>query len=184
MYLFIIIATFILDYGVQLGYYLYRIRKNPQAFTGQKTLLEYYTGWLGDGIIAPLINILIYYVMVNIGYILSVYDLVISFLLALLFDFLAHFIQGKTKMTNWSMPKPFQWNFAGKWHMVSFSIQTSYLLLFLWLLVHNGERIVAEQSLLAATLGVFGLMAAFLILYLIDNRTSQTTSKILRKIIP
>lgn len=179
-YLVIIVVSLILNWGVQLSYYLWRIRKNPKAFAGQKTLLHYYTGYIGDGIIAPLINILIFYVIVNIGYFPTGNELLISFLLALLFDFLAHFAQAKWSMTNWSMPKPFQWNFAGHWHMVSFPIQISYLLLFLWLLVHNGDRIVRHWPILAATAGIFALMAVFVVLYHFDNRTSQTTSKNLR----
>lgn len=180
-YLVIIIVSLINNWGVQLAYYFYRKRKDPKAFRGQKTLLHYYTGYIGDGIIAPLINILIYYFMVNIRYKPTVYELIWVFVLAVLLDILTHFYQGKMKMTNWSMPRPFQWNFAGYWHMVSFPIQISYLLLFFWILVRNSERVVANQSMLAATAGVFGLMAAFLVLYHFDNRTSQTTSKTLRK---
>ncbi len=191
-YLVIIVVSLILNWGVQLSYYLWRIRKNPEAFAGQKTLLHYYTGYIGDGIIAPLINILIFYVIVRLGQkegleglggieeLIKRQPMGAIFVLTLVLDVITHYYQGKTKMINWSMPKPFQWNFAGKWHMISFSIQISYLLLFLWLLVHNGTRILSNWSMLAATVGIFALMASFLILYHFDNRTSQTTSKSLR----
>ncbi len=192
MYLFILIATFILDFGVQLGYYLWRTRKDPKAFAGQKTLLHYYTGWFGDGVIAPLINVLIFYVIVRLGgkegkegieelgEMIKKEPMAALFGLALVLDVATHYIQGKTKMVNWSMPRPFHWNFAGYWHMISFPIQISYLLLFLWLIIHNGRRIMESQPLVAASLGIFGLMAVFLVLYHFDNRISQTTSKILR----
>ncbi len=180
MYVLILIASFVLSYGVQLSYYIWEKRENPRAFVGQKTLLDYYTGWLGDGFIVPLINVLIYYVTVKMGYKLTPNDLLWAVGCALVLDFLTHFIQGKVKMTNWSMPHPFRWNFAGYWHMVSFPIQTTYLLLFFRLIVHNVRRLVDSWSVLAAIAGIFALMATFLVLYHFDNRRPQTASKILR----
>lgn len=179
-YIVIITLSLINNWGVQLGYYIYRKAKDPDAFWGQRTLLQYYTGYIGDVIIVPLINILIYYFMVNIGYKPRLFELVGAYGAALVLDFFTHFYQGKTKMTNWSMPRPFRWNFAGYWHMISFPIQISYLLLFLWLLVHNGMRVLSDGKLVATTIGVIALMWMFLILYRIDNPKNQTLSNSLR----
>lgn len=180
MYFLILVASFILNYGVQLSYYIWTKWRNPRAFGGQKTLLQYYTGYIGDGIIVPLINILIYYIIVSIGYRVTSYELVAASVIALVLDAATHYVQGKMKMTNWSMPKPFQWNFAGYWHMVSLPIQVSYLLLFFRLLVENRWRIAGSWQLLTAAGGVLALMAMFLVLYRIDYPPAQKTSKKLR----
>lgn len=191
-YFLVFIASFILNYGVQLSYYVWKKRRNPRAFAGEKTLLQYYTGYIGDGIIVALINILIYYIIVRLGVkegpegvgglgeLIKRQPMGALFSLAITIDVVTHYIQGKAKMINWSMPKPFHWTFPGYWHMVSLPIQATYLLLFFRLLVENRWRIVGSWQLLMATGGVLALMAVFFVLYRIDYPPTQKTSKILR----
>ena len=158
-----------LNWGVQLSYYLYCTRKDPRAFARQRTLLQYYSGYIGDAIIVPLINVLIYYVILNIGRKEGAEGLegiggMIVF--ALILDIVTHFHQGYAGHTNWTMPKPFQWNFAGKWHMVSFPIQVSYLLLFFWVLITNFD-LLTKTTILASFSAIL-LILIFSLLYLLD----------------
>ncbi len=166
--------SFVWNYLVQLGYYVWEKRKNPHAFSGQRTLLQYYTGYLGDGVIVPIINILIYYIIVRLGEGLEgiggLEGLGIMLALALVVDFGIHYLQGNLKLTNWSMPKPFVWNFAGHWHMVSFPIQISYLLIFFYIVFTRWNTILTQQSLIASVIGVFALMLFFLYLFVKDTR--------------
>lgn len=169
-YFIIALVSLFLNWFVQLGYYLYKKRQNPRAFVGQRTLLDYKTGYLGDGVIVPLINILIYYVIIKTGYRLQVYELVFAFTLALLIDILAHYLQGRLKLTNWSMPEPFRWNFAGHWHMVSFPIQITYILLYYYIVILYWNTLVGQRDLISAVAGAAILMLFFGFLYARDNR--------------
>ncbi len=169
IYIGIIIISLIMNWGVQLSYYLRSKRKNKQAFAGQKTLLQYYTGYLGDGIIVPLINILICYVIERSGVPIT-QNIIIGMLgVGILFDIAAHYFQGIFKLTNWSMPKPFRWNFAGYWHMVSFPIQIAYLVYFFWLLMIDWFYVWHTSETKLAMIGVWMLMALFVVLYMLDN---------------
>lgn len=173
LYVLIFFASFILNWGVQLSYYLYRTRKDPRAFVGQRTLLQYYSGYIGDAIIVPLINVLILYVIVNIGRKEGVEGLegiggMIVF--ALILDIVTHFHQGYAGHTNWSMPKPFRWNFAGKWHMVSFFIQVSYLLFYLLIFFTKLLTMIRELNYLPVNIAIWILMITFLVLYRIDTK--------------
>lgn len=154
---------------VQLGYYCFAKSRNPKAFTGQRTLLDYKTGLIGDGLIVPLVNILIYIVIYNMTYRPSILAILESFLAAAAIDFIVHYFQGRLKMTNWSMPRLYKWNFAGKWHMVSLFFQATYLILFFRLLMERGHQVMAVEPLRNSTLGVFGLMGVFGILWARDN---------------
>lgn len=162
VYFLIIILSLINNWGVQLAYYYYRVRKDKYAFRGQKTLLQYYTGYIGDGLIAPVINILIYYSIVNTGYSLVLSDLVWCYVGGLTLDIVVHYIQGRYALTNWSMPYPFRWNFAGFWHMISFPIQIGYLLLF-------GKVFATYGAEAWCLISIAGLMILFVVLYCIDN---------------
>ncbi len=158
-----------MNWGIQLSYYLWRKHQDKHAFAGQKTLLNYYTGYLGDGIIVPLINTLIFYVIYKIGTNIN-WTLILSmFSCGLVLDVLAHYFQGKFKLTNWSMPKPFSWNFAGYWHMVSFPIQMGYIMFFFWIVAGNLSLALSRWEILAASVGILSLMVFFCFLYGKDN---------------
>lgn len=167
-YLAIYAISLFLNWLVQLGYYLFTTHKDPRAFAGQKTLLEYYTGFIGDGIIVPLINILIFIFIVNSGFEVSFSTILVALAAGLGLDVLTHYFQGKAELTNWSMPEPFSWNFAGKWHMISFPIQISYLCLFLIAFWHDRSLALFHRSLAVASLEIVGLCALFFFLFLKD----------------
>lgn len=175
----IAILSLVMNWGVQLSYYLWKKRKNKRTFAGQKTLLDYYTGYIGDGAIVPIINVLIYYVILiiseerKIGVIGGIgggRGLFLALVVGLAIDILAHYLQGKLKLINWSMPRPFRWNFAGYWHMFSFPIQIAYLALFFGTMVSNFSIVLANLSTRLATAAIVGLMLLFCFLYGKDNR--------------
>lgn len=93
-----------------------------------------------------------------------------SFFLALILDIAAHYVQGRLKLVNWSMPKPFKWNFAGYWHMISFPFQIGYILLFFNILIMNIDIVMSEVVIRYALYSVLGLMIVFILLYCRDNK--------------
>lgn len=164
----IVLLSLINNWLVQLSYYLYVVRKNPVAFVGHRTLLDYWTGVVGDGVIAPLINIFIYFVIVNTGIEITASVIIWSYVIALWFDILTHYFQARQSMTNWSMPKPYQWNGAGKWHMVSFSIQVAYLIIYIYTLIQYYDAILRSPILLVSVVAIATLSFLFIFLFWVD----------------
>lgn len=168
--LVILILSLTLNWFVQLSYYIYKINLQPLAFQGQKTLLEYLTGIIGDGLIAPIINVVVFVFFTTIHLKPQKRTVIKMFALALITDILVHFFQGALSLTNWSMPKPFVWNFAGYWHMVSLPTQMTYLYYFFYTVVKNWREVKNKVALKKPILAVFGLMLLFVVLFFIDNR--------------
>ena len=170
--LVIIALSLILNWLVQLAYYLYKVGKNPKAFGSHRTLLDYYTGYIGDGIILPIINVLIFFLLRSLNFPLDNLIIGISVGMGIAANVLVHYFQGKKELTNWSMPKPFDWNFAGKWHMISFPIQASYIGIFINTLLLRNELINGRGQMLLI-LAVFALFFLFIILLIKDYAFSE-----------
>lgn len=168
-YLAVIIISLTLNWLVQLSYYILMTSRNPLAFQGQKTLLEYLTGVIGDGVIAPIINVLVFIFFTTIHLKPQKKTIIKMFILALITDILVHFFQGAFSLTNWSMPKPFEWNFAGYWHMISLPIQMTYLYYFFYIVVKKWREVKKKTILKYPVFAVLGLMLLFLVLFIFDN---------------
>lgn len=169
----IIIISLLLNWLVQLVYYLYKVRKNPTAFGSHRTLLDYYTGYIGDGIILPILNVLIFFLLSSLNFPLDNLIISLSVGMGILANFLVHYFQGKKGLTNWSMPEPFEWNFAGKWHMISFPIQASYIAVFLNILFFKNE-IIDRTGQISMIFAVFALMFLFIVLFVKDYAFAET----------
>lgn len=135
-YSLVIFISFTANWLVQFFYYLYKINGDPFVFNGLKTLFDYKTGIIGDVVILPFVNVIAAYVMLNANFKLSRKILLIVFAAALITDVSSHFLQGYLALVNWSMPRPFEWNFVSYWHMFSFFWQIAYLYLFFYVIWH------------------------------------------------
>lgn len=166
----IVLVSLINNWFVQLGYYVYAKNKNPHSFDGHKTLLDYWTGVVGDGVIVPFINVFIYFVIVSTGASITLSMIFYSYILALGLDIFVHYFQASQSMTNWSMPRPFHWNGAGKWHMFSFPLQIAYLLIYLYTLITYYDVILHAISLLVSFAMTLLLSLFFLFLFWVDYK--------------
>ncbi len=165
---FILAISLTANWFVQFAYYFYKKRCDPNAFKFERTLLNYYTGYIGDGMILPVLNVLIYLLLVSINFKPGALLVIFSLAIGVLTDIVIHYFQGKKALTNWSMSKPFKWNFAGYWHMVSFPVQIAYISLFFITLVSDFQQIIKNPASILFVLGAFGLMAFFVFLFIID----------------
>jgi hypothetical protein len=166
-YLLIITLSLIANWFVQLGYYFYKVHINTLAFSGERTLADYTTGFIGDALLLPVMNAAILFVILKSKIRLVRRDFCYIVPIGLVADILLHFLQGYLKLTNWSMPRPFQWDFVSYWHMVSFFFQISFVFLFLYVVVRHMFRRDLRQVLQAVWL-VFGIMGLFVMLFLYD----------------
>ena len=165
-YVAIILVSLVANWFVQFGYYLYETGRNPSVFHGERTLLDYKTGFIGDLVLLPIMNALVLYIILTSQRKLSRLHLYHVALLGLMADVLLHFFQGYLRLTNWSMPRPFQWDFVSYWHMVSFFFQISFVILFVYI---TARRLVPkDRRVLAASYVVFGMMGLFLVLFMQD----------------
>lgn len=165
-YVLIVCISLLFNWFIQLAYFLYRTHINPHAFAGERTLLDYTTGVIGDVVIVPLINVTILYIALHTPVRLSRKLVLWIAGSSLLIDIATHFFQGYLRLTNWSMPKPFEWDFVSYWHMISYFFQMSFIVLFLYLVAQGAFR--RGAGILHATRAVFALMATFVVLFVWD----------------
>ena len=165
-YILVMFISLLANWMVQLGYYEYTIRTNPLAFTGERTLLDYKTGIIGDVIVIPLMNAAILYVLLQLKPTFNRVHYVGLAACGLAADALLHFMQGTLKLANWSMPVPFNWDFVGYWHMFSFFFQISFVFLFFYLAYQSWLR--RDVKALRATCIVIVLILTFLVLFMYD----------------
>lgn len=171
-YVAIILVSLIANWFVQLGYYLYETSRNPLVFHGERTLMDYKTGFIGDLVLIPIMNAVILYIILKSKSNLVRLHLYHVALCGLLADILLHFFQGYLRLTNWSMPRPFQWDFVSYWHMVSFFFQISFVILFVYVTIRR--LAIDDKRVLMATYVVFGMMGLFVLLFLQDYLPMHT----------
>ncbi len=103
-------------------------------------------GIIMDGILAGLINIVMLNLLLNIKLRVKIEDMIIAFILGFVSMLLAHIYMVVAKWKIWIMPKPWQFNLAGYWHIISMTLQMSFLFYPLILIMKNpflwGEDIV------------------------------------------
>ncbi len=139
-------------------------KPRPKNFSG--------CNWWGvvmDVILAGLINIVV------LNYILSA-DIIISIQsvgLAIILGFLAmgglHVFMAVSAWKEWIMPKPWHWNAGGYWHMVSATVQFSYLAYPLVLLV-NYPSLWKLNTTLGTTIILIFLTGLFIISLKLKNQ--------------
>jgi hypothetical protein len=119
-----------------------------------------------DGILAALINItaLNWLLEIKPGFLLS--DLTLAVLLGFTSMILNHAIMSILKWNVWIMPRPWHWNAGGYWHMVSMTIQMSFLFFPLIILFNNPplwQESITQFTLSSITFltALFGLALYF-----------------------
>jgi hypothetical protein len=163
-----IVISLTFNWFVQLFYYMYEININPQAFAGVKTLFDYQTGIIGDVLLLPIINMLILFVFISLPKDVKKLPFLGVAVAGALGDFFMHFMQGHLKLTNWSMPHPFEWNFVTYWHMFSLFFQLGFIFAFFYLMVCYWRDLKKDPWVMDSAAGVISLLLVFIILFMHD----------------
>lgn len=160
--------TWLMLFGYQLVFYTYyRHTENP-VLDDSRNVFSYYSGVLGDGVILPILNILVFVLLRSLG--VRVYFRKLFFFLGLGLGatLMAHFLQASLSLTNWSMPSPFNWSGLGKFHFFSMWGELSFLFLALFE-VSARWRSFLTYSWQTWALGLIWLsLWAFLLTFIID----------------
>lgn len=120
--LFIPFAIYYQKYGF--------FKKRRKGFIGCNTW-----GIIMDGVLAGLINIAALNLLLDLNPIVEVEDIKMAFFLGFAAMILAHLYMVWAKWNIWIMPRPWQFNLAGYWHIISMTLQMSFLsypLLLIW----------------------------------------------------
>lgn len=163
------VTTWLLSFGYQLAFFsYYRFFENPILSSG-RNVFSYYSGVVGDGIILPMVNILIFLLLKDIGAHLSMRKF-LSFLgLGLLLTVAIHLFQATSNLTNWAMPEPFVWSGIGRFHFFFMWWEFSFLFFALSEVMRNWRDVTTNAwhfTLLGLTwLGIGAFVASFIIDY-------------------
>lgn len=122
------LVTFFFSFLVQFLFYIwYRIHKDS-LIEKNKSVVNYSSGIIGDGLCMPLVNIFAVLTLESIKTIVVNSWLIIAcFIIGYLVTFLFHYGQAKNKLPNWTMPEVGKWNTLGLYHAFFMFFETSFL---------------------------------------------------------
>lgn len=113
--------------GAILAFYL-NLVGSPLVLQ-QRTVLDFKSAIIGDGIILPVVNAVAAYFLQKQKSEIKKY-LPYAFILSILITAYFHIRQGHEGLTNWSMPRPWEWNILGYFHALYMLTVTTLLSLF------------------------------------------------------
>lgn len=124
----IYLVTVFFSFGVQTGFYLYYRFVNDPIIKKYKTVFDYTSGVIGDGVLVPLVNV---FGMLSMEYLHQGYGnylvWVLSLIGGILITLIFHYGQQYYRLTNWSMPETGKWNTLGFYHSLFMFFESSLL---------------------------------------------------------
>jgi len=142
-------ATFFFGFGAPavLNLILFAI-KSPLVLN-LRSSLSFVSAIIGDGIILPVVNMLIASFIFKNTVIVSKQVIILGFVLGLLITLYFNIVQAVNGLVNWAMPTPWHWNFLGLWHaLYMFSVSSLISFYFLLLIKKiKKERIFPKQAI-------------------------------------
>lgn len=159
------VVTFLAALGVSGGTNLVMMATNDPIIKEHKPTLAFASAWIGDGILLPIINVLMMMAFrrwgTRIGRRNSAVALVAGFSLMGVFQV----VQGMQGMTNYTMPVPWKWTWLGYYHMLYMGSQFSFMFFYFIALYHawqEGKVTTRQKQHLAAIAGMILLFAVLL----------------------
>ena len=121
------LATFFFGFGAAalLNVYLYSV-KSPLVLNFRSSL-NFISSILGDGLVLPVVNMLVVAHILNNPKYVNRLNLTIGSIMGLLITIYFHVTQAIKGLVNWSMPTPWHWNLLGLWHFFYMLSVTSLL---------------------------------------------------------
>ena len=126
-------------------------------------------GVIMAGFLAGAINVIALNLIWEIHPIVLWRDVAIVFLFGVLSTVSAHVWMSLKQWQVWIMPRPWQWNAAGYWHMVSMTLQMGFLYYPLLLVLKN-TSLLHDRSVQLSLLSSFLLGLVFLLCFHVGQR--------------
>lgn len=161
------VVTWLLCFGYQLVFYWFYQLNGSYLIHHYDTVLSYYSGVIGDGVIVPVVNIVVVMLLREVKVKVISTRVAIAVGLGLVLTVLAHWAQANFDLTNWSMPTPYHWSLVGRFHF-GFMWAESSLLIFTFIeTVTSSNKLRRARPALLYSLAWLGL-AAFAATFLAD----------------
>lgn len=159
------VITFLAALGVSGGTNLVMILTNDPIIKQHKPTLAFASAWIGDGILLPIINVLMMMAFrrwgTRIGRRNSAVALGVGFAIMGVFQV----VQATQSMTNYTMPAPWKWTWLGYYHMLYMGSQFSFMVFYfiaLYQAWQAGQVTAAQKRHLALIAGMILLFAVLL----------------------
>ncbi len=158
------LVTFVAALGVSGGTNLIMMLTDDPIIKQHKPTLAFASAWIGDGILLPIINMLMVIAFrrwdTRPGRRHTAVALVSGMALMGVFQV----VQALQGMTNYTMPTPWRWTWLGYYHMLYMGSQFAFMFFYFIALAQawRGGRVAPEQkrqfALIAGMLLLFGLL--------------------------
>jgi hypothetical protein len=159
-------VTFVAALGVSGGTHAVMLSMQHPLIKRHRATLTFRSAIIGDGVILPIVNVLMMRSFVRwkprMGGTPSAVAIPAGSGISLLF----HLAQGSQGMVNWTMTRPWRWNWLGYYHFVYMATQFSYMALYMAELVKRwraGEIDGSQKrdlAIIAANMALFGVLLA------------------------
>lgn len=126
-------------------------------------------GVIMDGFLAGAINLIALNLIFEMKEDLLASDVLIVLAAGFLSMVAAHSVMSMKKWEVWIMPKPWQWNEGGYWHMFSMTVQMAFVYYPLWLILKN-LSFLEEKAISLSLIAGFALAYLFLLCLEIGRR--------------
>lgn len=165
--------TFLFGFGIPAVFNIFLILIKSPLVTHFRSSLNFVSSILGDGIVLPIVNMLIAsFLIKHRGLIKRVY-VNIALLSGFLITFYFYFVQATQGLVNWSMPRPWDWNILGLYHgLYMFSVASLISLFYLVFIIYAFKY----KKIVVAPFWVTGGIILFFILLRLDYVTVNLSS--------
>ena len=159
------LITFAAALGVSGGTNVWMLLTKNPLIKQHRPTLTFRSAIFGDGIILPVVNVLMMRSFTRWGLRFGGTTALVPVLGGSAISLLFHIAQGKGGMVNWTMTRPWRWNWLGYYHFVYMATQFSYMLTYFTQLAKRwskGKISDDEKRNLAAIAGLLGLFGLLL----------------------
>jgi hypothetical protein len=158
------VVTFLAALGVSGGANVLLMVAGNDLIKKHRPTLTFRSAWFGDGIILPIVNVLMIKALNRWGPRLGGSTLLAPVVGGSIVSLMFHIGQGRGGLVNWTMPQPWRWNLLGYYHFVFMSTQFGFMLLYLTQLAGRWRKgeVTPEQkrdlAIIAASMLAFGAL--------------------------
>jgi hypothetical protein len=124
------LATFVFGFGAGAALNLYLISVKSPLIAEHRGSLNYVSSIVGDGVLLPLMNMVIVSFLIAHRVRIDSTTLTIAVSLGVAVTVYFHVVQAVRGLVNWTMPRPWRWNALGAFHAAYMLAAASLLALF------------------------------------------------------
>lgn len=152
------IVTLIVAFGIQAAVNEWLLRQDTPLVLHYRTTLEYKSAVIGDGMLMPVINMLIASTLLDWRKSIRLRSFLPALGLSGLVTATVHWYQASHDLVNWTMPRPYRWTGMGYYHAAFMFAELSVICYFLahtlWKLRTEGLSAISPRRVGLIVLGL------------------------------